>query len=102
MRSTKEYSKRVLGLMVLLWFLGAIFGAAVIVVELSAVLNTDNEYSAYITIHLSDLLMYIGAPITGGIVSYLIKSALENREKIKKSETGLEIDGIPNDNPYEP
>lgn len=33
---------------------------------------------------LSDYLMYIGAPMTGGIVSYMLKSAFENREKIRR------------------
>ena len=33
---------------------------------------------------LADYLMYIGAPMTGGIVSYMLKSAFENREKIRR------------------
>ena len=37
------------------------------------------------TVNLSDLLVYIGAPMTGGIVTYLLKSAYENKEKIKQT-----------------
>ena len=74
---TQEYSKRVLGAMILLWFAGALFGAAVVVVQVLG--------DAYTT-DLSSLLSYIGLPMGGGIVSYLIKSALENREKIKHTQ----------------
>ena len=70
--------------MIVLWFIGAAFGAAVIVVELAASLLLADGYS--IAIHLPELLTYIGAPIGGGIVGYLIKSAMENKEKIRKSE----------------
>ena len=81
----QEYSKRTLNRMIVLWFAGAAFGAAVIVVELAATLVGIDGYAAAITIHLPELLLYIGAPISGGIVGYLIKSALENREKIRKN-----------------
>lgn len=81
----REYSKRTLNQMIVLWFIGAAFGAVVIVVELIATLMGVDGYAAAITIHLPELLAYIGAPITGGVVGYLIKSALENREKIKKN-----------------
>ena len=33
---------------------------------------------------LDGLLTYIGAPMGCGVVGYLIKSAMENREKIKQ------------------
>ena len=42
------------------------------------------------TVNLSDLLLYIGAPMTGGIVTYLLKSAYENKEKIKSGAAGGE------------
>lgn len=82
MKNVKEYSKKIINLMIVLWFIGAAFGAAVIVVELIAALLDPG----FMTIHLSEWLAYIGAPITGGIVGYLIKSAMENKEKIRKSE----------------
>jgi len=75
-RRAQEYSKRVLGAMIVLWFAGAVFGAVVVVIQVVR--------GAYMT-DLSSLLSYIGLPMGGGIISYLIKSALENREKIKNS-----------------
>lgn len=55
-----EYSKRTLSAIVKLWFVGAIFGMCYLVVQL------------------------IIAPMGCGVVGYLIKSAMENREKIKQ------------------
>ena len=77
----REYSKTALGAMILLWFVGALFGFAVVAVQL---VRGD------MTVALSDLLLYIGAPMTGGIVCYMIKSAAENREKIKGGGTPQE------------
>jgi hypothetical protein len=74
--STREYSKIVLNAMIILWFVGALYGAVIVAVQV-----LRNSYST----DLSSLLMYIGGPMTGGVVSYLIKSSLENREKIKHS-----------------
>ena len=81
----KEYSKRIIKAMVALWFCGAVFGAAVIVVELVATLSGVGGYSMGVAIHLPELLTYIGAPVGTGILGYLLKSAFENREKIKQN-----------------
>lgn len=99
MKNLKEYSKQVLALMIALWFIGAIFGGVVIIVELVATLIGSGEYSMALTVHLPELLTYIGAPMTGGIIGYLIKSAMENREKIKKDDPPV---SYPNENPDEP
>lgn len=80
----KEYSKKVVQRMIILWFIGAIFGAAIIIVEVIATLVGVDGYSAAITIHLPELLTYIGAPMGCGVTGYLLKSAFENKEKIKK------------------
>lgn len=71
-----QFSKRCLGAMIVLWFIGAIFGIGVVALQ---VLRGD------MTVSIGDVLMYIGAPMTGGIVSYMIKSALE--DKHKKTDT---------------
>ena len=83
-RSRSEYSKRMLSAMIALWFVGAVFGMAVCVVQLII---------SPMAVSVDSLLTYIGAPITGGIVSYLIKSALENREKIKRNEKDENYNG---------
>ncbi len=67
-RSRKEYSKNVIDAMILLWFLTAAFGAVVVWLQ---------GYG------LEALLSFVGAPMTGGIIGYLVKSAIENREKIR-------------------
>lgn len=84
MKNLKEYSKRMIHRMIVLWFIGAVFGAAVIVAELIATLVGSDGYSAALVVHLPELLTYIGIPVGGGIVGYLLKSAFENREKIKR------------------
>lgn len=80
MKNVKEYSKKIINLMIVLWFVGSAYGAVVIAVELIASLILAN---GSIVVHLPELMAYIGAPITGGIVGYLIKSAMENKEKIR-------------------
>lgn len=74
MQKMKEFSKRVVLALIILWFLGAIFGGIVIVVQL---------YRDSYTVSLDALLTYIGTPMGGGIIGYMLKSAFENREKIK-------------------
>ncbi|MBQ4151205.1 MAG: hypothetical protein IJC81_05325 [Clostridia bacterium] len=77
-REFKQFSKRCLGAMIVLWFVGALFGFAVVALQ---VIRGD------MTVSLADLLLYIGAPMTGGIVSYMIKSALEDkRKKVNENE----------------
>lgn len=70
----REFSKRVIVAMALLWFLGAIFGAA-------CVWRTQTD--------LPSLLEYIGNPMSVGVLGYLLKSAFENKTKIER--------GIPNE-----
>ena len=74
-RTLTEFSKKVIAALVAVWFVGALVGVAVVAVQ---TLRGD------MTVNLSDLLVYIGAPMTGGIVTYLLKSAYENKEKIKQ------------------
>lgn len=81
----REYSKKIIRLMIILWFAGAAFGAAVIIVELIGVFCGTDSYSLGLTVHLPELLNYIGMPVSGGIVGYLLKSAFENREKIRQN-----------------
>lgn len=96
-----EYSKQRLDLMIRLWIIGAFFGATIVVVEIVlniACMFSSELYAYSIPIHLPDLLVYVGAPITGGIVTYLIKSALENVSKGKNRV----FDPVTNNNPDEP
>lgn len=90
----KEYSKRVLKAIIILWFAGAIYGAGIVTTELIATFMQDNIYGVGVTVHLPELLTYIGAPVTGGIVGYMCKTAFENKEKIKK---GIGVQTYPQD-----
>lgn len=80
--------------MIILWFAGAAFGAAVIIVELVGVFCGTDSYSLGLTVHLPELLNYIGMPVSGGIVGYLLKSAFENREKIRQNYIPDDSDNI--------
>lgn len=66
----KEFSKKVIFCIVILWFYGAFFGSVM-------VWRTGSELYA--------LLEYIAAPMTAGVLGYMLKSAFENKEKIKKN-----------------
>lgn len=74
-RKDSEYSKKTLSAIIKLWFAGAVFGMAFTIVQL--IVSPDMA-------SIDGLLTYIGAPMSCGIVTYLIKSALENKEKIKQ------------------
>lgn len=64
----KEFSKKVIVAMTVLWFAVALLGGYIV---------WANGYG------LESLLDYVGQPMAGGILGYMAKSALENREKIK-------------------
>ena len=76
MNNHGKFSKRVITAMIILWFAVALYGAVFNIVMLfrtPEIVNLDSFY------------LYVGAPISGGIVTYLIKSAMENKEKIRNS-----------------
>lgn len=72
----KEYSKRCIAAMIILWFLVALYGIGVSYYQLAHTLSPE-------MVMLDSLYAYVGIPMSGGIIGYLIKSAVENKEKIK-------------------
>lgn len=68
-KKRREFSKKFIAVVCLLWIAGALFGAVVVWRQPE---------------QLSYLLDYIGAPMVSGIIGYMAKAALENREKIRK------------------
>ena len=56
----------------------------IVTVETVAMLVYATNSAVMIAVHLPELLTYIGAPVGGGILGYLLKSAFENKEKIKR------------------
>ena len=69
----REFSKRVIVAMTLLWFLGGFFGAVV-------VWRTGADGVSV----LPSLLEYVVTPMSVGILGYLLKSAFENKSKIER------------------
>lgn len=75
----KEYSKKAIAAMIILWFIVAVFGMVVVVYQLSHSCTPES-------VSLDALYNYVGIPMTGGVVMYLLKSAVENKQKIKKTK----------------
>ena len=82
--SFRAFSKRALLFMIVLWFIGAVFGFAVVALQVAR---------GDMIVQLADLLLYLGAPMTGGIVSYMIKSAWE-KKKTEYKTVGMEDNSI--------
>lgn len=82
MNPLHEFSKWFIRLAASVWIAGAIYGAAVIGVQLY--IAATREYSS-VSVDLTGYLMYIATPLTGGIIGYMGKAAFENREKIIRS-----------------
>ena len=76
----KEYSKKAIAAIIILWFVVAIFGMVVCAYQLAHTYSPEN-------VSLDAIFSYVGIQMTGGVVTYLLKSAVENKQKIKKSKT---------------
>lgn len=68
MKNVVQFSKKVVFLMVVMWFISTIFAMVIVWRETSM---------------LDSFLTYVGAPVTGTLVLYMAKSAFENNAKIK-------------------
>lgn len=77
MKKKVEFSKLILALVILSYFIGLGFGMLVI----WKILGTDN--AAYISASLCGLFSYIAAPVAVAIGFYSNKAKAENVEKIK-------------------
>ena len=62
-----EYSKKVLNKFIIMWFIGAFYGMFI----------TTYELLHGMEVHIEAWYVYIGGPVTGGIITYLIKSMKE-------------------------
>ena len=75
-----RFSKKCLTAMIILWFLAALVCIAVVAVQ-----TVRGDAS----VNTCDLVNVVGIPMTGGVVGYMIKSALEdNRKKEKTDDQG--------------
>jgi hypothetical protein len=85
MNPLREFSKWFIRVAVFMWILGAIYGAVFNLIQLYIIATATTYVS--VNIDLTGMLMYIGIPLTGGILGYMGKAAFENREKIIRSFT---------------
>lgn len=69
-KKVREFAKNFVAVLCFIWIMGALYGAVIV--------WRQPEQLPY-------LLEYIGAPMVGGIIGYMAKAALENREKIKQN-----------------
>ena len=77
-KSFKRFSKKCITAMVVLWFIAALVCMGVVVTQL---LRGDGM------VNTSDLVTVVGIPMTGGVLGYMIKSALEDkRKKVNENE----------------
>lgn len=79
----KEFSKKVVVAMVILWFVVSIFAMFIVYRD---------------SINLDALLSFIGMPVASTLVLYMGKSAFENNAKIKSNPDFLK-DNFPPDPP---
>lgn len=79
LKKWREYSKNIIMTMIVLWFFVAVFGMTMSVYQLIKI----PEYG----FSLDGLYNFVGMPMSCGIVGYLIKSAVENKQKIKNNTT---------------
>lgn len=80
-KTDRQYSKRIIKAMTALWFITAAFAMLIIVIQLFV--SPEN-------VNLEGLFAFVGAPVSGGLVSYFIKSAIENKTKIKNNPYYIE------------
>ena len=74
-----RFSKRCITAMIILWFIAVL--TCIVVVAVQTVRGD-------MSVNTSDLVTIVGIPMTGGVLGYMIKSALEdNRKKENTYET---------------
>ena len=76
-KSFVRFSKKCITAMIVLWFVAALVCVGVVIAQ---AIRGD------MTVNTSDLVTCVGIPMTGGVIGYMIKSALEDNVK-KKDNT---------------
>ncbi|MBQ8837284.1 MAG: hypothetical protein IJ002_07250 [Clostridia bacterium] len=71
-KSFVRFSKKCLCAMIVLWFIAALVCAVVVAVQL---IRGD------MAVNTGDLVTCVGIPMTGGVIGYMIKSAVEDNTK---------------------
>ena len=84
-RGFTRFSKKCIAAMIVLWFIAA---AACVCVVITQLIRGD------MTVNTADLVTCVSMPLTGGVLGYMIKSAVEDnrKEKIREREGFEETD----------
>lgn len=73
-----RFSKRCIAAMIAMWFVAVLTCVAVVIIQLAR---------GDMTVNTTDLVTCVLAPMTGGIVGYMIKSAIEDNTGKKNTNT---------------
>lgn len=71
-KTFKRFSKKCITAMVVLWFIAVFVCIAVVAVQ---------TVRGDMSINTGDLVTVVGIPMTGGVLGYMIKSAIEDNRK---------------------
>lgn len=95
-RKWVKRSDTILLAMTIMWFIGAFWGMTLettkfvlqVIYAFKTLSNTANSYYGYgsgmnLSVDVNSVLIYIGAPVTGGLVTWLIKNMSEANTKNK-------------------
>ncbi|MBQ6892636.1 MAG: hypothetical protein IJN48_00375 [Clostridia bacterium] len=74
-----RFSKKCITAMIILWFVAVFTCVSVVITQL---VRGD------MTVNTSDLVTCVGMPLTGGVLGYMIKSAIEDNTKKKEYTYG--------------
>ena len=85
-KDERQYSKRILTTMCNIWIAGAWIGCGMVTLQLIANIIIGLQTGGMVLVDLSAYFGYIGGPMLGGIVGYLVKSALEEKANKRKDE----------------
>ena len=72
----RQYSKRLITFLLVVWVVGGVIGVAYEFLRMATFPETAT---------MGDLYIYLAVPFTCGIPSYLISSAILNKEKVKQN-----------------
>lgn len=75
--TAKQYSKRLILVLLICWMIGGIYGMAICVCQL--ILTPDNLNT------FDPLMVYLAIPFSCGTVAYLLSQAFLNNTKIKQN-----------------
>lgn len=94
-RKWVKRSDRILFMMIIMFFIGAVWGIAMntasfivqVIYAFKTIQSASNSYygsgGMNINVDYNSILIYIGAPVTGGLVTWLIKNMVESNTKNK-------------------